>query len=76
VERAIMRITGLDLKMEQYEAGERFVTAVIDARGRAFLNRVWEGPERLPTLAEIRDPASWIARIEAPAGTSPMEEAS
>jgi uncharacterized protein (DUF2342 family) len=64
IERAIMRITGLDLKMEQYEAGERFVTAVIAARDRSFLNRVWQGPEQLPSLAEIRDPAAWITRIE------------
>ena len=46
LERAIMRLTGLDLKMEQYAAGERFADAVIAARGRAFLNRVWTGPER------------------------------
>lgn len=64
VERAIMRITGLDLKMEQYEAGERFVTAVIASRDRAFLNRVWTGPEQLPTLDEIREPAGWIERMD------------
>ena len=64
LERAIMRITGLDLKMEQYVAGERFVDAVIRERGRAFLNQVWTGPERLPELDEIRDPARWIRRIE------------
>lgn len=64
LERAIMRITGLDLKMEQYAAGERFVSAVSEARGRDFLNRVWEGPHRLPDLAEIRDPGRWIARTE------------
>ena len=65
LERAILRLTGLDLKMEQYEAGERFVIAVQVARDRAFLNRVWEGPHMLPTLAEIREPSSWIARVEA-----------
>jgi coenzyme F420 biosynthesis associated uncharacterized protein len=64
LERAILRISGLDLKMEQYAAGERFVDAVIAQRGRQLLNRVWEAPERLPTLAEIRDPAAWITRIE------------
>ena len=64
IERAIMRITGLDLKMEQYAAGERFVDSVIDQRGRAFMNRVWEGPEMLPTLDEIRAPQAWIARID------------
>jgi coenzyme F420 biosynthesis associated uncharacterized protein len=64
IERAIMRITGLDLKMEQYVAGERFVTAVIAARGREFMNRVWLGPDSLPTLAEIRRPDDWIARVD------------
>jgi coenzyme F420 biosynthesis associated uncharacterized protein len=64
MERAIMRITGLDLKMEQYVAGERFVIAVLAARDRAFLNRVWEGPATLPDLAEIRHPQRWIDRIE------------
>lgn len=59
-----MRLTGLDLKMEQYAAGERFADAVIAQRDRAFLNRVWTGPEQLPSLDEIRHPDRWIARIE------------
>jgi coenzyme F420 biosynthesis associated uncharacterized protein len=65
LERAIMRLTGLDLKMEQYQAGERFVDAVIASRDRAFLNRVWERAEHLPSLEEIRTPARWLARIDA-----------
>jgi coenzyme F420 biosynthesis associated uncharacterized protein len=64
IEKAIMRLTGLDLKMEQYAAGERFADHVIAARDRAFLNRVWSGPELLPTLEEIRNPDRWIARVE------------
>lgn len=64
LERAIMRLTGLDLKMEQYVAGERFVAAVLAARDRPFLNRVWEGPANLPDLDEIRNPQRWIDRIE------------
>jgi coenzyme F420 biosynthesis associated uncharacterized protein len=64
LERTIMRLTGLDLKMEQYAAGERFADAVIAARDRAFLNRVWSGPEALPSLDEIRAPERWIARME------------
>jgi coenzyme F420 biosynthesis associated uncharacterized protein len=63
VERAIMRLTGLDLKMEQYVAGERFAEAVIAARGRDFLNRVWSGPDALPSLEEIREPERWMARV-------------
>jgi coenzyme F420 biosynthesis associated uncharacterized protein len=64
VERAIMRITGLDLKMEQYAAGERFVKRVLELRDRPFLNQVWEAPERLPSLEEIRAPDDWVHRIE------------
>jgi len=64
VEKVIMRLTGLDLKMEQYEAGERFVSAVLVARGRPFLNQVWGGPASLPDLDEIRDPARWVARMD------------
>lgn len=71
LERAIMRLTGLDLKMEQYAAGERFVTAVLAARDRPFLNQVWEGPDRLPDIDEIRHPQRWIDRIE---GTTTKEQ--
>jgi coenzyme F420 biosynthesis associated uncharacterized protein len=44
-ERAMLRITGMDLKMEQYRAGEAFVRAIADARGSAALRRLWDGPE-------------------------------
>ncbi len=64
LERTILRVTGLDLKMEQYAAGERFVQAVLAERGTGFLRRVWSGPEALPDLEEIRDPARWISRIQ------------
>ncbi len=58
------RLTGMDLKLAQYQEGEAFVSAVTAARGLAFANRAWDGPERLPTLAEIRAPERWIARLE------------
>jgi coenzyme F420 biosynthesis associated uncharacterized protein len=64
LESLVLKVTGLDLKMEQYAAGERFVDAVISERGAPFLGRVWDGPEALPTLDEIREPRSWIERIE------------
>jgi coenzyme F420 biosynthesis associated uncharacterized protein len=62
-ERAILRITGMDLKMEQYERGEKFVRAVAEARGRSALSRIWQGPETLPRPEEIADPSRWIARV-------------
>ncbi len=64
LEQLVLRLTGLDLKMEQYAEGERFVAAVVAGGGTAGLARVWRGPEWLPTLAEIRDPAAWVARAD------------
>jgi uncharacterized protein (DUF2342 family) len=39
----------------------------VSARGVDFLNRVWDGPETLPTEAELRAPATWVTRLDAAA---------
>jgi len=62
-ERAILRLTGMDLKLEQYRAGERFVRAIATAVGPVGLTRLWEGPESLPRPDEIAEPDRWIARV-------------
>ncbi|HEX5591640.1 MAG TPA: zinc-dependent metalloprotease [Candidatus Limnocylindrales bacterium] len=62
-ERAVLRLTGMDLKMEQYKRGEKFVRAVAEARGRQALDRIWESPATLPLPDEIGRPAAWIARV-------------
>ena len=63
VDRFVRRLFGLDLKMRQYAEGERFVRHVVGAVGMAGFNRVWDGPENLPTPDEIADPAAWVARV-------------
>jgi len=62
-ERAVMRLTGMDLKLEQYKKGERFVRAVANAGGREALARLWLGPENLPRDDEIDAPERWVARV-------------
>jgi coenzyme F420 biosynthesis associated uncharacterized protein len=62
-ERAMLRITGMDLKMEQYRKGELFVAGIERLGGAAALRRLWDGPETLPTPAEIDDPAAWVRRL-------------
>ncbi len=62
-ERAILRLTGMDLKLEQYKKGERFVRAIAQQRGAPALARLWEGPETLPRAGEIEAPERWIARV-------------
>jgi len=62
-ERAMLRLTGLDLKMEQYKKGEQFVRAIARDRGPAALARLWDGPETLPRDGEIEAPERWVARV-------------
>ena len=62
LERAFLRLTGLEMKMRQYVLGERFCREVRDAGGQQLLARVWEGPALLPTMAEIQRPQLFIER--------------
>jgi len=62
-EKAMLRITGMDLKMEQYRKGEVFVAEIERLAGAAALRRLWDGPETLPKPAEIDQPADWVQRM-------------
>jgi putative hydrolase len=56
------RLIGLDAKLRQYEDGKRFCDAVAAAAGPVALHRVFDGPEQLPSVAELHDPAAWMRR--------------
>ncbi|HEY6015107.1 MAG TPA: zinc-dependent metalloprotease [Candidatus Limnocylindrales bacterium] len=62
-ERAVLRLTGMDLKYEQYKKGEQFVRAIAALRGPAALAHLWAGPETLPRAGEIEAPERWVARV-------------
>jgi len=62
-ERAMMRITGMDLKMEQYRKGEEFVAAIAGIGGADALRTLWLGPHTLPSPEEIDQPSLWLARV-------------
>ena len=64
-EQIFARLTGLSVKLEQYRLGEAFVNAVATERGHGTARRIWEGPEFLPTMEEIREPQRWLARVDA-----------
>jgi uncharacterized protein (DUF2342 family) len=57
----------MEAKLRQYEEGEQFIAAVERSGGPELLDRAWRGPEWLPSLTEIRNPAEWISRV----GTTP-----
>lgn len=70
-DRLLAKLTGLDVKMEQYRLGEQFIDRVVAERGHDFARRVWTGPDFLPTMAEIRHPELWLARIDRRDGHNP-----
>lgn len=61
--RLLQRVIGLEAKLAQYQQGEAFIAAVEEAGGPSLLNRAFERSELLPSLAEIRDPNTWIRRV-------------
>ncbi|CAN5795431.1 zinc-dependent metalloprotease [soil metagenome] len=63
IDRVMARLTGLDLKLEQYRRGERFVSGVHRAGGDAAIAHLWDGPEALPSEREMEDPAAWVRRV-------------
>jgi coenzyme F420 biosynthesis associated uncharacterized protein len=71
MEKAIMRLTGMDLKMEQYRRGEKFVAEIARIGGPAALRRLWDGPETLPRDDELDSPRRWVERVMPVAGLPP-----
>lgn len=72
-EQLLARLTGLDLKLEQYRLGEAFANQVVQRYGHDVLRLVWTGPEYLPAMDELREPDRWVARVRTldPRGTQP-----
>jgi coenzyme F420 biosynthesis associated uncharacterized protein len=57
------KLTGLDLKLQQYERGEKFARAVYEAHGMGVLNLAWQSAEDLPSLDELGRPEAWVRRV-------------
>jgi len=60
---AFFRLTGLEMKMKQYKAGERFVRIVEKEAGWDAVGIAFRGAGSLPDLAEIDDPRQWLRRV-------------
>ena len=63
LDRVVARLTGLDLKLEQYRRGEKFVSGVAAIGGRRAIDALWSGPDALPTDTEMTDPGAWVRRV-------------
>jgi len=63
VDRLLRALLGVEAKVRQYAVGSAFTSHVVLATGMDGFNRVWEGPETLPTRAELTDPGAWVRRV-------------
>ncbi|HSS93140.1 MAG TPA: zinc-dependent metalloprotease [Candidatus Dormibacteraeota bacterium] len=63
LEMLIWKLSGLDLKLQQYSRGEAFAKAVYDAHGMQVLNLAWRGPDSMPRVEELANPEAWYRRV-------------
>jgi coenzyme F420 biosynthesis associated uncharacterized protein len=64
IDKLFVRLTGMNLKMEQYRLGEIFVDTVVKKKGIDFANLIWAEAKYLPNLQEVKEPDHWISRVE------------
>jgi coenzyme F420 biosynthesis associated uncharacterized protein len=65
LEVLIWKLTGLDLKLQQYKRGEAFCQALYDEHGIEVLNDVWNSEAHMPHLEELAHPEAWYRRVVA-----------
>jgi coenzyme F420 biosynthesis associated uncharacterized protein len=63
LEVLIWKLTGLDLKLQQYTRGEAFCRAIYDAHGMKAVNQVWNSEAHMPHLEELAQPEAWYRRV-------------
>jgi coenzyme F420 biosynthesis associated uncharacterized protein len=61
--KLLTQVIGMEAKMRQYEEGELFIAHIERRLGPAALNLAFGSIEALPTMADIRNPDAWIARV-------------
>lgn len=62
-DQILQQMLGLRVERERHRDGADFCAEVERRWGDEALVRIWEGPEMLPTLAEVTDPVGWAARV-------------
>ncbi len=62
-ESLLAKVLGVSFDRQLEGAGRTFCAAVTKLEGLPELNRVWEAPDNVPSLAEIKDPFAWMERV-------------
>ncbi|MGI8709242.1 MAG: zinc-dependent metalloprotease [Actinomycetota bacterium] len=63
VQKVLNNVIGLEMKLRQYELGQRFCERVVAEGGPQALAHLWSDPQNFPTLEELRDAPSWLRRV-------------
>ncbi|MDN5748727.1 MAG: zinc-dependent metalloprotease [Pseudonocardia sp.] len=63
IDRILRALLGVEAKVKQYAVGSAFTRHVVLAAGMDGFNRVWTGPDTIPTRAELDDPGAWLTRV-------------
>jgi len=63
LEVLMWKLTGLDLKLQQYQRGEAFCRAIFDHYGMQVLNLAWKSDAHMPRLGELAAPEDWYRRV-------------
>lgn len=63
ISRLMQKVIGIEAKLAQYQAGEDFIAAIEGERGQRAVDRIWDDVAHLPSMAEIREPTTWLERV-------------
>ena len=56
-------VLGITFDRELQIAGRTFCAAVVQLKGLPALNALWDAPDNLPSLPEVKDPFQWMERV-------------
>ncbi|MDQ3954432.1 MAG: zinc-dependent metalloprotease [Actinomycetota bacterium] len=62
-ESLLAKVLGVSFDRQLESAGRTFCAAVVQLKSLPLLNSVWQAPDNLPSLAEIKDPFAWMERV-------------
>ena len=61
--RLLATILGISFDRDLQTAGRTFCAAVVQLKGLGALNKLWDAPDNIPSLHEVRDPFQWMERV-------------
>lgn len=64
LKRLLEKVTGVDMKKNQYRQGLAFVSQISQLKSLTFLNEQMNSPDKLPTMRELAEPKKWLNRVE------------